>query len=84
MLQKSPQSALWSCRESVLEILKMMENANLEQWAFIWYENETFVCILHELNIKINSDIQINVLTLKKVNFIYLRRFSFKFKVKSS
>lgn len=47
MLQKSPQSALCSCRESVLEILKMMENANLEQWAFIWYENETFVCILH-------------------------------------
>lgn len=47
MLQKSPQLALCSCRESVLEILKMMENANLEQWAFIWYENETFVCILY-------------------------------------
>lgn len=47
MLQKSPPSALCSCRESVLEILKMMENANLEQWAFIWYKNETFVSILH-------------------------------------
>lgn len=45
MLQKSPQSALCSCRESVLEILKMMENANLERWAFIWYEKETFVSI---------------------------------------
>lgn len=47
MLQKSPQSALCSCRESVLEILKMMENANLEQWAFLSYENETFVFILY-------------------------------------
>lgn len=47
MLQKSPQSALCSCRESMLEILKMMENANLEQWAFLSYENETFVCILY-------------------------------------